>query len=386
MSVQEIERNKKYRIDVIYGYEGNKKLRHTETFKGKKSDAIIRENAIKQEIREGIFIKETGITINNLVDEWLKKKKKTITPKTYYNYLFRTNIIKEKLGFIKLKDLNVKVLENFYSYLSNEYIQKNGKKLSSTTILQYYEIINDMINQAIIWDYMRNNPNNKIDKPKKNKPKIEYYTPEEVIQLMKVIENEPIETQALLCLAFDTGCRRGEITGLTWDDVNFTKHCVDINKITQYTNSKTGIYEKETKTENSNRILPISDTTIELLRKHQKEQKERKLQLGNKWENSNRVFTNEMGGNMQPNKPSKILEYVLKKYNLKHIHFHSIRHTSASLMINSGIQTQIIARKLGHSSIQTTDRIYSHFYEDEFKKTANIMDEYLNINRIEKAN
>jgi len=46
-------------------------------------------------------------------------------------------------------------------------------------------------------------------------------------------------------------------------------------------------------------------------------------------------------------------------------------------MISKGIQTQIISRKVGHSSVQTTDRVYSHFFEDEFKDVANVMDEVL---------
>lgn len=380
--VREIIRNKKYQIRVNYGYEGSKHLKYSETFEGKKSDAIIRENQLKKEIKEGSFIKVTDITVSNLIDEWMQKKKQTVTQKTYYNYLFRTNVIKEKIGFIKLKNLNVKLLESFYSYLSNEYVKKDGKPLSSTTLLQYYEIINEMIEQAIIWEYIKVNPNSKISKPKKNKTNIEYYTPADVNRLMCSLEKEPVKYRALISLALDTGCRRGELTGLTWDDVDFTKNTININKITQYTNSKTGVYEKETKTVNSNRIIPFGKTTATVLKKYQIEQKERKLKLGDKWGNSKRVFTTDTGEDMHPNRPSKIFNNIIKKYDLKPIRFHALRHTSASLMIYSNVQPQIISRKLGHGSTDVTDRIYSHFFEEEFKDTANIMDEYLNVKNI----
>ena len=56
-----------------------------------------------------------------------------------------------------------------------------------------------------------------------------------------------------------------------------------------------------------------------------------------------------------------------------------MRHTNVTLMISKGIQTQIISRKVGHSSVQTTDRIYSHFFEDEFKDVANVMEEFLTV-------
>ena len=78
----------------------------------------------------------------------------------------------------------------------------------------------------------------------------------------------------------------------------------------------------------------------------------------------------EYGSDMHPDTPIKILDQVIKKHNLKRITFHGLRHTNVTLMISKGIQTQIISRKVGHSSVQTTDRIYSHFFEDEFKDVA----------------
>lgn len=79
---------------------------------------------------------------------------------------------------------------------------------------------------------------------------------------------------------------------------------------------------------------------------------------------------------MHPDTPTKILDQVIKNHNLKRITFHGLRVT---LMISKGIQTQIISRKVGHSSVQTTDRIYSHFFEDEFKDVANVMEEFLTV-------
>lgn len=82
---------------------------------------------------------------------------------------------------------------------------------------------------------------------------------------------------------------------------------------------------------------------------------------------------------MHPDTPTKILDQIIKKHNLKRITFHGLRHTNVTLMISKGIQTQIISRKVGHSSLQTTDRVYSHFFEDEFKDVSNVMEEFLTI-------
>ncbi len=110
-----------------------------------------------------------------------------------------------------------------------------------------------------------------------------------------------------------------------------------------------------------------------------KEQLQQKLLLGYKWEGSNRVFTTIYCADMPPDTPAKIFKKIFKKYNLREITFHGLRHTSVSLMIRKRIQPQLISRKVGHSSAQTTDRIYSHFFEDEFRDVPNIMDDFVSI-------
>ncbi len=159
---------------------------------------------------------------------------------------------------------------------------------------------------------------------------------------------------------------------MTWEDIDLTSGKVIINKSTQYL-SKYGTFEKETKTASSDRIIYVTPLTLELLKQWKKEQATRHLQLGEKWENSKRVFTNDIGQDMQPNRPYKILQDVIKENNLKRITFHDLRHTSATLLIASGEHTQLISKRLGHSNITTTHKVYSHFIEEEYKHSADKM-------------
>lgn len=379
MSVREIEKNKKYQIEIVVGYNGNKKIREYETFYGGKKDAILRENQLKLQIKEGVYIKKNDLTLQDLSREWLETKKRETTLKTYADYECYVKLINKKIGHTKLTNLNVKVLESFYNYLKNEYLSNKGKRMSNTTIQHYYVAINNMLKKAIIWDYIKSNPNEKIKKPKRNKKEMLCYSSEEVENLIKVLQAEPLKYKAIIYLALDSGARRGEITGLTWNDIDFKNCCITINKITQYLNNKTGIYEKETKTKSSNRKIYISKTTLKVLKLYKLEQNKKKLLLGSKWKNSMRVFTTEDGADMHPDTPSKILTKVIKKYNLRYINFHGLRHTSISLMIYKGVQHQIISRRAGHSSVQVTDTIYSHFFEDEFKEVSNVMNEVLQL-------
>ena len=373
MSVKELERNKKYKITVAIGYNGNKRINHYETFYGGKKEAILRENEIKSQLKNNSFVNKSKITMKELLEEWLKYSKDIWSPKTYIANAHWCEIINKSIGHIKLQDINVKILEDFYKEL------RENTTYSDKTIQHFYTIITTSLKKAIIWGYIVNNPNSFIEKPKVRKKEIQCYSPEEVEKLLECIKNESLKYQAMIYLAIDSGARRGEIVGLTWNDIDFKKQTLNINKSVQYT-KELGIFEKTTKTQTSDRIIYLSNKTIEILKAYQKEQLENKLKLGSKWENSKRIFTTIVGGDMHPDTPSQILEKIIKKYNLKRISFHGLRHTSISLQISSGIQAQIISKRAGHSSVSTTHSIYSHFFDNEFKEVASAMNNILSVN------
>lgn len=372
MAIKEITRNKKYQIEVVIGYNGTKKIRHYETFYGKKSDAQIRESELKAQIKNNTYIRKNKLTVKDLMNEFLDYNESKWSPVTFVTNKHWINNINNKIGHIHLQDLNVKILEDFYNYLRNE------TNYSDKTIQHHYTLINSALNKAILWNYLQVNPNSKIEKPKVRKKEISCYSPEEVEKLITALQSESLKYQSIILLALDTGARRGEITGLTWEDVDFKNGIININKSTQYVSS-IGIFEKETKTPTSDRKIYISKTTLDILKEFKKKQEERQLLLGNKWGNSKRIFTTDDGFDMHPDTPSSILERIIKKHNLRRISFHALRHTSISLMISKGIQTQVISKKAGHSSIQVTHSTYSHFFDNEFKEAANLMEEFLTV-------
>ncbi len=370
MAVYEIIRNKKYKLDVIIGYNGTKKIRHIETFYGLKSEAKIRENEIKASIRDNTYVHKNNLTVKDLFTEWLLVKEKTLAIKTFVTYkLYSKNII-NSIGHIKLKNLNTKILEEFYLKL------KTDTTFADKTIKAHYQIINCALNCAMKWGYINTNPNNNVEPIKVKKKEIQFYTPDELDIFMQCLQKESIRNQAIINLALASGCRRGELTGLTWDDIDFNNYTITINKITQYV-AGYGTFEKETKTETSNRNIYVGANTINLLKKYKAEQLEKQLLLGDKWGNSKRIFTSEYGNDMHPNTPSKILERIIKKNNLKRITFHGLRHTYTTQLISNSVQPQIISKSLGHSNLAITHNIYSHFFEDEYKEVANIMDNVL---------
>lgn len=247
--------------------------------------------------------------------------------------------------------------------------------LSENTILHHYTLIGNILNKAVEWEYISKNPNTKIEKPKLRKHIPKYYNIEQLEKLKKALEKESLKTRTLLTLAIDSGARRGELTGLDWDDIDFINCTININKTTQTVNGK--IIEKFPKTDSSIRIVPITKKTIELLELYRAEQLETEKLLGKKWTKTKKVFTSAFGGPMSPRMPSDILERVLEKNNLPKICFHELRHTSVSLLINSGIDAQIVSKRVGHSSVSTTTNIYSHIFQSTELKAVKAMTEIL---------
>ncbi len=382
MAVQEIIRNKKYKIDIPIGYNGKKRIRHTETFYGGKKEAILRENELKIQLKNNTYVKKNNITMKELIDEWLKSKKNNIGIKTYKEYERNCTNIIDCIGHIKVKDINVKILEDFYNELKTcEGRGKEKKGYSEKTIKHHYTLMSEILNCAIKWGYLYNNPNQNVTPIKVHRKEVRCYSPEQVEKLIEVLQKEPIKYQAIIMLALDSGCRRGEITGLTWNDIDFEKSTININKATQYV-AGYGTFEKTTKSDTSNRIVYITPTTIQILKRYRAEQNKQRLLLGDKWQKSQRVFTTDYGEDMHPDRPYKILKHIINKYDLKDITFHGLRHTSISLQISSGIQAQIISKRAGHSNVSITHNIYSHFFDEGFKEVADKMDNFLQVKTV----
>ena len=96
------------------------------------------------------------------------------------------------------------------------------------------------------------------------------------------------------------------------------------------------------------------------LKAHKAEQSARRLQIGDRWQNSQRIFTNVDGSPMSANIPLHRLRAIQKRYGLREVSLHSLRHTNATLLIQQGINVRAISGRLGHSQASTTMNIYAH--------------------------
>ncbi len=220
------------------------------------------------------------------------------------------------------------------------------------------------------------NPASKVKAPKVEEKECEYFTEEEIDLILNLLEKEDLKYKLLIILALETGCRKSELLGLEWTDINFKDRTIYVGRASQYTTEK-GIFTKETKNKSSKRSFTISDQLISILMKYKKVQIEQRLELEYKWGDHNRLFTQWDGKPMHPATPNTWFQKFLKRNNLPQKRFHSLRHTNATFLIAENVDPRTVMNRLGQTRPETLFKIYTHALKrsdhDAVSKVSNLI-------------
>ena len=375
MAINKIDVNK-YKITIELGYDilGNRK-RKTEVFNGTKQEAIKREAELKSEFYHvGKTMKISDLTFEELSEIFIEKYCiPNISRVTTFGYKKSLKRINPIIGKVKINKITPLILDNMYQQLR---IGKDGQELGYHSMYNLYKVVNVMFNQAIRWEIMDKNPNLKANKPKREHKEKRFYDINQVKKLLDVLDNESVKYKTLIQLALDSGARRSEICALRWSDINMETHMMSITKSLKVVEGV--IDEKTTKTESSKREIMLSDSTIKQLEAYREWQNAYKLINKQRWIGTDdRIFTAIDGSYMFPGTCDHILRKIVKKYNLDPICFHELRHTCASLLINSGIDPKTVSKRLGHADTSITMEIYTHSFEASKIACANKFDEMM---------
>ncbi len=173
---------------------------------------------------------------------------------------------------------------------------------------------------------------------------------------------ESLQWQTYIVLCADTGCRRGELCGLQWQDIDFEKESVTINRTLNYT-VDAGVYTGLPKN-GEIRSIDIGTDTIALLRRLQRQQTSNSILT--QW-----VFTqDESPEPMHPQSPTGFFKKFGNKYGIEYFHPHLLRHTSASIAITNGADVASVSARLGHSDTAITLRMYTHANEESIRRAG----------------
>lgn len=250
-------------------------------------------------------------------------------------------------------------------------------ELTSNTLLHLHRLLSSILEKAVKWQVLLYNPCRRVEPPKIEHKEAVYLDEFQAQELLNCLQTEPLQYRAMIIVLLYTGMRRGELCGLEWSDIDFENFLIDISKTSLYLADR-GIFNDQTKTESSRRVIKIPNEAIAILKEHRTEQIKTRLKLGDQWINSNKVFTQWNGKPIHPDTITGWFSRFIKKNNLPPIHLHSLRHTNATLLIASGADLRTVSKRLGHSNMTTTSNIYTHAIKSADERAAELLGDILN--------
>ena len=309
---------------------------------------------------------------------FLDIKKTEISPATW---AFYKKIIDQHLipayGKMHMDEFGIRHVQEYIQFITNkerEDFRGLGQPIAATTVKRYVTVFRSVLSLAYKMEYMDIDISNsrRLVFPKEQKKEVEVYNQSEVKQILSALLEEPIYIRAIIEVAFFTGCRRGEIVGLKWEDIDFENHRLYVRRSIYKLHGEKA-QEKPPKTKSSMRNMVIPQRLIDTLSEYKAYQDKYIALMGNGWNNFNYVFTEIDGNVMNPHTPTKQFDHFLKRHGIRHLKFHGLRHTSATMLLANGCDIKTVSTRLGHSDLDTTN-IYVHSITESDKGAADTFD------------
>lgn len=305
-------------------------------------------------------INSSNLTFNQVFEEYKEYRSKDIKPQSL-NKVINLYKVFEPIGNIKINNFDLNTYRKFRLYVEEKHysLEYNNKLMGLLRRLIRYS--NKFYNTSdFTLKYIDN-----FKEVGRIKKEMQFFTYNEFQKFISVINEFNYKT--FFEILYYLGLRQGEATALTWNDIDFNKKEVNINK-TLTTKLKGQLYTVSSpKTESSNRTLPIPNKLIGSL-KQLKETAEKKKYFNNTWF----VFGDELP--FRETTIQKRKNHYCKLAGVKQIRIHDFRHSCASFLINNGASIVLVSKYLGHSKISTTLDTYTHLYKNELLEVSNIID------------
>ena len=282
----------------------------------------------------------------------------------YLNYI--GNHIVPELGNTLLEKLTTIQIQKFYNDLQKSgriqrytHIKLKDKGLSTRVVRGIHTLLNNCLEQAVAERLLLVNPAKGCRLPKLEKREMKVL-PEDKIKPY-LMEADKRGLLAPFYLELTTGLRRGELLALLWTDLDVENRTISITK--QVNRIKGELVVSLPKTQNSVRVLPVSQQAVDLM------VEEHKKHPGNPY-----MFPSpKTGGMFDPDSFRHTHEKILKTIGAEHIRFHDLRHTFATLSLKNGVDVKTLSSTLGHYSAGFTLSTYTHATPEMMREAADTM-------------
>jgi integrase len=296
-----------------------------------------------------------------LTDQWLPGRVKLrATTRARYTSIVNRHLVPE-LGATRLQELTADRLTKWYRRLTRA-------GLAPKTVRNVHGVIHKALKDAVKRGLVSQNV---ADVAADELPDLEHHEMRTWSQAQLNAWLASVQDDRLSAawrLVAYTGLRRGEVLGLRWDDVDLANGAVRVSEALVMVNYTVQV--SRPKTERSRRTIALDAVTLAALRGWRKRQNEEHLQVGARYVQSGRVFTNPDGSQIHPQRFSDWFEQRARAAKVPVIRLHDVRHTHASRGLEAGVPLLVMSRRLGHVSSAFTADVYGHVLPAQDKEAA----------------
>ena len=298
--------------------------------------------------------------------QWLENYiRMSVKVRTYERYrLIIENHIKDKLGNMELDALTPLVLQSFITELLQRGNKMTDNGLSANTVNAVISVIQSSLKTAHLLGLTKEYTADKIKRPKLKEKPVECFSLAEQKMIERAILTGKKDKQYGIILCLYSGLRIGELIALQWNDIDFAKGVLIVSKSCH--DGKGGLIIDEPKTVTSRRMIPLPKQLLPILKLWKKR--------------SDSPFVVSSNGKPVPVRSyQRSFELLLKKLNIPHKGFHSLRHTFATRALECGMDVKTLSEILGHKNPTVTLNRYAHSLMEHKKEMMNKLGRLLQI-------
>lgn len=297
-----------------------------------------------------VGVESRRLTLAAFLAGWLDEVRASRAPATLRQYEMIASVhLVPALGKVPLVSLTPTMVA--------QYLATKRRSLSAQTVRHHRSTLRRALNVALARGLVTRNAAALAEPPRMARDRrLRALTAEQVRSLLDGTVG--LREHALYHVAATTGLRQAEQLALSWDDLELDRGLLHV-RATLHRDAGEWVLA-ETKNEESERIVPLTAETVEVLREH-------KLRMAGErtpaWTYFGLVFTTTKG---QPIHGPNLLPpfYAhLARLGLPRITWHDLRHSAASVLLESGVPIEVVSRFLGHATIRVTMDTYGHLTE-----------------------
>lgn len=343
--------------------------------RGGRTDALEELAKFVKETRENHPGVGKASTFGKLLTAWLDDlPRQGRSPNTIDTYRIRVEKhVRPALGPIRLGDLTAYDLDKFYAQLAETKTVdgKEVKGLASSTIVQAHAICSGALSQAVKWRWIRENPARFATPPRIENVDRVTLDPQQVVDLIAESVAEDPDMGMLIGLAALTGCRRGELVGFKWSDVDWQKRTIHVQR--SLVPAPGGGHREGPPKGRKKRLVAIGVQGVAMLRAYQDRQT---TKLGH--EPAGWLLSYDGVSPLSAKTVSNYVTALGKRVKVPLLHLHELRHFAATQLVAIGTDPKTVQTILGHSSLDITAG-YVHGVSELEQKASDALGELLRL-------